>query len=268
MKIIVIGSVGFIGSHIMDVGKQLGHSMVGFDLSRKSDFPINAANIRPQDIEGYDCVIHAAGVLGTRETMDNPLRAIQGNVCDLIPVLESCRQASVPITYVTLGNNWLNPYSISKNCAADFVNMYRVAHMCQTQTAIVYNVFGPRQKWEPVRKIVPEFMRRIIKGEPIELYDGGNQPVDLVYAPDLALDLIKKAGQTGPHHYGTGKRITVKEAAQLCSNALGMKWDFVSLPPRIGETNHSSVSPYSMPHITPMDEAMKVTADWYLNVFS
>lgn len=267
MKILVVGSEGFLGRHLMEQGESMGHDVRGCDVVGDPMIRARAEYLDDRHLKGIERVIYSAGVLGTSETLANPIQAVGQNVSAVIKVLELCRQHGVSFTYLTLGNNWLNPYSITKNCAADFVRMYHVVHGLSTQVAVCYNVFGPYQKWKPVRKIVPEFMTRLLRGEPVELFNNGEQNVDMCYAPDVARAILDNThGMT--QHYGSGKEMKVATVAQLCANALGVELETKDLGPRPGETGEAAIAPYPMPNQTRMDEALRITAEWYQENYS
>lgn len=223
------------------------------------------AEVIPIDaLKHFDRVIHSAGVLGTSETLEAPCGAVEANVTRTLRVLRLCHEAKVPFTYITLGNNWLNPYSITKNCAAEFVRMYRVVHGLKTQVATCYNVFGPYQKWKPVRKIVPEFMTRILRGEPIELFGGGKQHVDMVYAPDMARAILNNP-DAEEAHYGSGVARTVHGVALDCIKVMGENYPtrLENIGDKPGETGPAAIAPYPIPNQTDYFEALQTTAEWY-----
>lgn len=264
MRILVIGSEGFIGRHLMEQGCAIGHEMIGLDVAGAPDIRLNASSVDCELLRVWAIkrVIDCAGVLGTQETFEQPALAVGVNVLATLSLLKTCLTSLVPFTYLTLGNNWLNPYSITKNCAAEFVRMFNVVHGLPTQVAVCYNVFGPFQKWKPVRKIVPEFMTRLIDGKHIELFDCGEQLVDMVYAPDLARAVIGSVG-VGVEYYGSGVPRRVKEVAADCAAALGKPLNFVNLGKRPGETGPAAIAPEGLPNQTPYEDALNTTARWY-----
>lgn len=74
MKVFVTGHQGYIGSHLVDVLKQAGHSVVGADIGLfegcgweplvKPDRHLNkdVRQIEPADLEGCDAVMHLAAI--------------------------------------------------------------------------------------------------------------------------------------------------------------------------------------------------------------
>ncbi|MDQ3812764.1 MAG: NAD-dependent epimerase/dehydratase family protein, partial [Armatimonadota bacterium] len=219
-RLLILGGCGFLGQHLREQAKARGLTVHTMDIAG-GDIPRDILDINAEDVRGYDRVYHLAGKLGTAETFEDPVTTVKVNVIGTMKVLQAAHVAAVPVTYVTLANQWLNPYSISKNAAAQFCAMYREYYGLPVQIAVTYNVFGKFQAWQPVRKIVPEFLIRLLEGRPIELFGGGQQFVDLVYAPDLARALLDNE-QPGVQHFGSGRSLTVRDTALLCARSLGI----------------------------------------------
>ena len=268
MRIMVIGGEGFIGSHLIESGNKHGHQMVNVDCAGKPTMLMYAGDMTAHDLEDIERVIWSAGVLGTVETFDDPESAVKSNILDALHVLRLCLDKNIHFTYITLGNTWLNPYSITKNCMNDFCRMYLdngrwSSKPVPVQVGTTYNVFGPRQKVGPVRKIVPYFLSQLIKGEPIELFFEGKQHVDMVYAPDLA-DAIIENDETGFQFYGSAVARTVKDVAIECGRAMFIMPEFIKAGNRRGETGEGAIAPYKeFIHETPFEQAIALTAKWY-----
>lgn len=209
---------------------------------------------------------HLAGALGTAETFDSLEDTVRTSVLGTVAVLKAALAVSTPVTYVTLGNDWLNPYTITKNAAALLCDMFRSQYGLPTQVVVTYNLYGPYQKATPVRKIIPEIMNRLLTGEPVEVHGDGDQIVDLVYAPDFALELLGDE-TTGTVHIGTDVPHRVLDVVELCARALGNpRYEIRHVAVRRGEPPHSvSLAPHGYRHIqaTPLDAGLAATASWY-----
>lgn len=234
----------------------------GADKAGSPDGIKDVFNLNAWEVQGFDWVYNLTGILGTGETFDDIQEAIEANILNAVHVADCCRMAGVALKYVTLGNNWLNPYSITKNCAAQFCRMYAKEYRLPVQVAVTYNCFGSGQKSAPVRKIIPEFMTRLIRGQPLEIFGDGSQIVDMVYAPDFARAILTN-NQTGTLFYGTSAPLTVLDVALKCRELFNSYTPITFLPMRRGETGDGVISPYPMPEITDLDLALKLTADWY-----
>ena len=74
MKVFVTGHLGFIGTHLVDLLKQEGHSVVGCDLNLfegcnwepmvKPDRELvkDVRKVEANDLDGCDCVMHLAAI--------------------------------------------------------------------------------------------------------------------------------------------------------------------------------------------------------------
>ena len=291
---LVTGGAGFIGRYVVEELDRRGY--VPHVLDRKSNptadwllgeylmfGDIKDATLVTEAVAHADGVIHLAGVLGTQETIQNPLPAAQTNILGGLNVLQACAQYDVPLVNIAVGNYWMNnTYSITKNTVERFVDMFvrfRGTTMCSVRAL---NAYGPRQvpvpPWGPsrVRKIMPSFICRALAGLPIEVYGEGDQVMDMIYVEDVAEILVtaleKTAEGNGPKLYeaGTGRATTVNDIAQeVVRNVPGATIEY--LPMRPGEDQHSVVlgnpttlEPLGLDHpLTPLEDGVRVTVDHF-----
>lgn len=161
-----------------------------------------------------------------------------------------------------------NSYSISKSCAERFALMYAKEHGVKVNVVRALNAFGERQKYKPVRKMMPYFITQALKNEDIGIYGDGDQEMDFIYVKDVAKILIEVLFSSywgNVYEAGTGSPLTVNEWAQMIIDLTGSKSKVVHLPMRPGEPKNSKVvahTPY--PFVTEkIDEAIQKTIDWY-----
>jgi nucleoside-diphosphate-sugar epimerase len=74
MKVFVTGHKGYIGTHLVDLLKQTGHTVTGCDLglfdgcawedvvAPDRDLRLDIRNISIKDLSGHDCIMHLAGL--------------------------------------------------------------------------------------------------------------------------------------------------------------------------------------------------------------
>lgn len=233
MKVLVTGSSGFIASHVMARLREMGHLPIGFDRRASADFlgDVRDATAVSEAIALSDGVIHLAGVLGTSETIDNPLPAVETNVIGSLNVFQGCRQYRKRCAYITVGNWWYqNTYSITKTTAENLAWMFNQEHGTEIAVVRALNAYGPGQKEKPVRKIMPNFVLPALRGEPLVIYGDGEQVMDMIFVEDVADILVRalfedhgqyrfapERGKGNPCKFeaGTGRRTTVNEVAQM-----------------------------------------------------
>lgn len=207
-KVGVTGGMGFIGRYVVEELQNKGYVPVILDHHQRSsgEYPtevevflgdVNDEVAMTEFAAHVDGMIHLAAVLGTQETVKNPVPAARSNLLGGLNFLEGVAQYKIPAVYIAVGNWWMNnPYSITKNMIERFSHMYNADRGCRVNIVRAVNAYGPRQlAAEPfahgkVRKITPALICRALSGIPMELYGGGVQISDMVYVADVAKALV------------------------------------------------------------------------------
>lgn len=272
--VLVTGGNGFIGRYVVEELERRGYTALVLDQHMRHTDQRRHPDERPMPehyfgdikdatlvnnaISHVDGVIHLAGVLGTQETISNPLPAAETNILGGLNVLEACAQYDVPLTNIAVGNYWMNnTYSITKNTIERFVDMYVRFRGSRMSVVRALNAYGPRQvAAEPfgpsrVRKIMPSFICRALTGLPIEIYGDGRQVMDMIYVQDVAKILVSALEKTDDgsgnmlYEAGTGRATTVNQIAQIVAGVVGEKTGkpvaIDRLPMRPGEDENSIV---------------------------
>lgn len=207
MKVLVTGGNGFIGSHVIEyLTKVNEHADEKFEIvSLDNHSPVFPFNGIYEDIRGdirnrklvyelisqVDKVIHMAGILGTAETIEALEETAGTNIMGSINVFEAVRDMKKRCVYITVGNDWMNPYSLTKHTSAKIAQMINRWQGGKIIVVRGLNAYGPRQKAYPVRKVFPTFALSAIMGIPLQVYSSGNMIVDLVHVRDLARGLVQ-----------------------------------------------------------------------------
>lgn len=269
-NILITGGNGFIGRYVCEEVVRRGSKPIVLDRHRwreeaaLPDTPyhvyfgdIKDATLVTDAVAHVDGVIHLAGVLGTQETIENPVPAAETNVLGGLNVIQACAQYDVPLINIAVGNFWMNnTYSISKNTVERFVKMVAKYRGKAMGSVRALNAYGPRQvptaPYGPsrVRKIMPSFICRALDGLPIEIYGEGDQVMDMIYVTDVAnilvsaLMYLEQEGSIEDMEAGTGRDTCVNEIAAIVQAnlaAIGVPSTIEHLPMRPGEDPHSLV---------------------------
>lgn len=289
---ILLTGFGFIGRHVCQELMSRGHAVSVLD--RRPDVASAVAlGVRPvigdvrdgslmrQLVPCYDGVIHLAGLLGTSELIDDPAAAVDTNILGALNVFHGCRSArmlgrQVRCVHITVGNHFMdNPYAITKSTSERFARMFNIEHGTDIRVVRALNAYGPYQKHQPVRKIVPTFVRAALAGKPLTIYGDGDQLMDMIHVRDVARILVDAlfAPQTdGILSAGTGRGLTVNEIAMLIVKAARSQSDIGHLPMRPGEPERSvvlgdpatlgslGIAPESL---IPFEVGIEETVTWY-----
>ena len=292
----ITGGSGFIGTYVAEELEQRGYEVFLFDHARH-DTPrrVYLGDIRDdvavtEFVAHVDGVIHLAGVLGTQETIRNPIPAAHTNILGGLNVLQACAQYAVPMVYIGVGNHWmLNPYSLTKTTVEKFCEMFRKERGLPVTIVRAMNAYGPRQSVaapygsSKVRKIIPSFACRALSGDPIEVYGDGESVMDMIYVGDVAEVLVTALEHTAAEgavetvlEAGTGRRTTVNEIAdaviESANGWTGESAELIHLPMRPGEDTHSVVlgDPSTLKAIgmdggsfTPLEQGVAMAVDYF-----
>jgi nucleoside-diphosphate-sugar epimerase len=298
MKILVIGGQGFVGSHLVDNLLARGHKIIIMDRLWKtglwSEYGWEDKNVefllgdlKDEDstreaVNRCDMWVNLGGLLGTSEMIHNPISAVKVNIIGALNVFDAARIYGKRGLQIAVGNYWMNnPYSISKNTAERFAQMYNKEHGTDIRVVRGMNIFGERQTHRPIRKIFPNVVIPALLNRPILIYGTGDQVMDLIYAKDfvevLARGLLTDdAPNTILYESGVGGGMTINRAVELVLKATGSKSVVNRVAMRPGEDKQAVVEiseqgwrdlethlGYTPSDLTSMDEAIEKTVRWY-----
>lgn len=284
-KVLVTGGSGFIGGHFVEriqgdcmvrildivppkhinIGPNI--EFVGCDVCDKSEVM--------EHVFWADRIVHLAGVLGTAELMVTPEEAVRSNVIGMLSVLEAVRVTGHHLVYITIGNNWENPYTITKDTARRFAFVYQREFGVRVAVIRGLNVYGPRQKWRPVRKFCPIFITRALRNEPLEIFGDGAQLIDIVHVADT-VEVLHRASSlevdsSDVIDAGTGSAVSVNDFAGMVIRLAGSSSEIVHVPMRPGEPLRSETlgscdqarTLLGVVPTTDLEVGLKCTIEWY-----
>ena len=230
MKILVTGAAGFIGSALSISLLDRGDEVVGIDnhnnyydpalkearLSRHLDHP-NYTHIR-MDIEDgkavkkifiehqFEGVVNLAAQAGVRYSIENPLAYINTNMVGFGHILEGCRHNNVGhLVYASsssvYGSNTSMPFSVHDNVdhplslyaaskKANELMAHTYSHLYDLPTTGLrfFTVYRPYDRPDMA---LQKFIRSILKGEPITVFNYGKHQRDFTYIDDIIEGIIK-----------------------------------------------------------------------------
>ena len=229
--IVVTGSDGFIGSHLVERLIELGahvralvlYNSFGswgwldtIDRKKLEDVEIVAGDIRDphrvrEIVRNSDVVFHLAALISIPYSYHAPDSYVETNVRGTVNVLQAAREASVkhvvhtstsevygtaqfvPITeeHPLVGQS---PYSASKIAADQFAVSFRRSFDLPVTIVRPFNTYGPRQS---ARAIIPTVISQALAGEK-HVSIGNTQPTrDFTYVTDTVEGFIRTAEHPG-----------------------------------------------------------------------
>ena len=238
-RVLVTGGEGFIGRPVMDELERRGYEPESYGLAEGGVEDYRKVR---QAVEGCEFVIHLAGVLGTHE-LGEDLRTIKNavnvNVNGTVNVLHATAEAGARYVGITMPQVFPSVYAATKVAATRLATSYHRDYGLPVSHVRAFNAFGPGQAYGPghPQKIVPTFIIKALRGEPIPIWGDGEQGVDLIHTADLATMLVDAAtfGDDDTFDGGTGEMHTVLDFAKLVIHLTNSESTIEHLPMRRGE---------------------------------
>lgn len=170
MKVLIIGSSGFIGSHLVDEFKSKGYEVVCCDLKASYNtvaMDIMNLNMVTDILMKYkpDILINMAGQANVALSWKKPQLTLQLNTIGLINILESVKKINSRIRVIAVGSsdeygnleaqgvnvtedipiNPITPYAISKQAQELFAKLYNKNYKMDICMLRLFNLGGPGQ---------------------------------------------------------------------------------------------------------------------------
>jgi UDP-glucuronate 4-epimerase len=158
--------------------------------------------------ERFDTVIHLAAQAGVRYSIENPGAYAQSNLVGFLNILEGCRHSAVKhLVYASsssvYGSNEKLPFSVSDNVdhpvslyaatkKANELMAHSYAHLYRLPVTGLrfFTVYGP---WGRPDMAPFQFVRNILAGEPINVFNHGHHRRDFTYIDDIAEGVVRTA---------------------------------------------------------------------------
>ena len=265
-RILVTGGAGFLGSHLCERLVSEGHDVIcvdNFFTSQKANVAHLLAEpnfellrhdiVQPLWLE-VDEIYNLACPAAPGHYQFNPIKTMKTSVIGAINVLgiaKRCRakvlQASTSEVY---GDPEVHPqpesyrgavnpigpracYDEGKRAAETLFMDYHRAHRLNVRIVRIFNTYGPRMNPYDGR-VVSNFIRQAIAGEPITIFGSGDQTRSFCYRDDLIEGMMRMMAApddfVGPVNIGNPGEFTIRELAELTLQLCGSSSTIVHRP--------------------------------------
>jgi UDP-glucose 4-epimerase len=257
MKILITGGAGFIGSHLAEYVLARGDTVVALDnLSTGSLDNIRHLRTNPhfrfvQDdvrnipvleplVAECDVVYHLAAAVGVKLIAEQPVHTIETNIHGTEVVLNAAnkyhKKVLIASTSEVYGKSEAIPFHEDDDTVLGSTRFSRWSYACSKaideflalayyqqfglQAVIVrlFNTIGPRQTGQ-YGMVVPRFVEKALKNEPLEIYGTGHQTRCFCCVLDVIGALVDlMACPTAPgrvYNLGSDREISLIDLADM-----------------------------------------------------
>lgn len=248
---LVTGGAGFIGSSIVDLLIENGHSVVILDnLSTGQSQNINAGakfyecdlNLESQEqinsyFQNIDYVFHCAALPNVQFSVEYPKESNDANVNCVIKVLIACVQHDIKkIIYSGSSSAYgnatnlptsedekiapISPYALQKYIGEQYCELYNRMYDLQYVILRYFNVFGERMTNEGAYvSVISHFLRAFKNDHFLKITNNGEQRRDFVHVKDVAraniISMTNEKCNNQVFNIGNGKNHSINALALL-----------------------------------------------------
>jgi dTDP-glucose 4,6-dehydratase len=267
MRVLITGGAGFIGSHLCDYLLERGHEVIAMDnLSTGSTANIAHLAGRSRflfiqhDVTNYvyvegplDAVLHLASLPSPVDYLNYPIQTLKVGALGTHKALGLAKAKGArfllastsevygdPLVHPQSEEYWgnVNPvgprgvYDESKRFAEALAMAYHRYHGVQTRIARIFNTYGPRMRLDDGR-VVPNFVRQALQGEPLTVYDEGTRTRSFCYVSDLVEGIVRllMSEEVYPVNLGNPREMTILEFARKVLDAVAGPSEIVFIHP-------------------------------------
>jgi UDP-glucuronate 4-epimerase len=333
MRILVTGAAGFIGSALSERLLARGDEVLGYDnvnayydprlkearlarlVPRQGFSFVRAALEDRPAMEGAFAdfkpqrVVNLAAQAGVRYSIENPHAYVESNLVGFINILEACRHGKVEhLVYASsssvYGANRKLPFSVQD--AVDHpVSLYAATKKANELMAHTYShlyglpttglrfftVYGP---WGRPDMALFLFTRKILAGEPIEVFNHGRHTRDFTYIDDIVEGVVRTldrvpppdpafdpmnptpASSTAPYrvyNIGNHQPVQLERYIEVLEAKLGRKAEKILLPLQPGDVPDTAADVEELRRdtgyspSTPVETGISRFVDWYRDFY-
>jgi UDP-glucuronate 4-epimerase len=333
MRILVTGAAGFIGYHTAAHLLDRGHEVIGLDnLNAYYDVSLKEARLaRLKEREGFrflkadladrtiieaafaeekpERVIHLAAQAGVRYSLEHPHAYVSANVAGFLHVLEGCRHHGIEhLVYASsssvYGANRKLPFDVSDTVdhpvslygatkKANELMAHSYAHLFALPVTGLrfFTVYGP---WGRPDMSLFLFTRKILAGEPIEVFNFGHHARDFTYIdgavegvlrtldvvaapnPDWRPEAPNPATSSAPYrlyNIGSHSPVGLLDYIMAIEKAVGRKAKIELLPQQPGDVEETYAGVEALKEATgfqpstPLEEGIRRFVAWYRDYY-
>lgn len=268
MRVIVTGSCGFIGEHLVKKLEQLGHTVIGIDLQEGK---------RVKDLNhltDIDFIFHLAAIPRIGVSRKYPKQVLANNVNSTLHLLElvrlnpNVRLLNISSSSAKFADTSKNPYALSKLITEQMLWTYKSSFNLNVASVRLFNVYGPGEADSGETTTLVKACKIAVRtGTPLKVTAKGKTSRDFTHVEDVVCGLILIMTKMFSQNYlplyelGTNSPVYVGDVVHQFRNLCDMKVEVK--PIREGDADTTYAHPnYMVPGWTPKHNILDYIKSW------
>ncbi|MFF8482312.1 NAD-dependent epimerase/dehydratase family protein [Streptomyces antibioticus] len=197
MNILVTGSAGFIGTHLVRTLETRGHQLGHMDKRYGTPTTDITALCAITALTRPNVIVHLGASCSTQVSLTDPERDFRDNAVGTFNVAEAARQAgNIPVIYTSTvkvnpgADGRIAPLGLSKRVGEDYLNLYADLYELPSVILRPSTVYGPGQDGTAESGWVTWFLRALYNRRQITIHGDGTQSRDVLYIDDFTKLLV------------------------------------------------------------------------------
>lgn len=245
MNVLVVGSKGFIGSHVCRFYSAAGHRVFGADIVM-DDSCMDYTILDPIDNDftplfkgrKIDICINCSGAANVSFSIENPLHDYQLNTTNVFRLLNAIRLYAPGVQFVNLssaavyGNpselpicedaqmQPVSPYGFHKLQAEVLCREFWECFGIRSATLRIFSAYGPGLRKQLLWDLYQKFTTQSI----VELWGTGGESRDFIYVSDVvqAIDCVVRYSkfEADVVNVANGKEVTIRTVVDIFTREL------------------------------------------------
>jgi nucleoside-diphosphate-sugar epimerase len=297
LRVLVTGSQGFVGRHVMSYLASHGFEPIGTDVSAGADVvgsivDMSFVNDQLSRLD-FEAIVHLAGIADIKKTIEDPYTCYEVNCFGTLNALELGSKKEVkrflyPSSANVYGAPKKNPvteehamdprvpYDYSKVVGENLVMSYYKSKGVPVAMTRAWLLFG---EFDHPSRAVPFFVRKFLKNEPVGLFNSGRDvtaPSHAVNFAKLVAKILEEDAAVGQaFNFGGAETLSIRELAERVKRLTHSDSELQMLPPRSQAETDPQVSYPSTEKMKRLlgyeyelglDDGLKRAIDWIKKV--
>jgi len=272
VSVVVTGAAGFVGSHLCERFLAAGETVYGVDnyitgnrrnvasFENDARFTLIEADVSTERdaiaraVRDVRIVLHFASPASPVDYARRSLETLDVNSLGTRTCLDLARAHGASFLYASTSECYGDPlmhpqteeywgnvnpvgpracYDEAKRFGEALTTTYRRVHGLDVRIVRIFNTYGPRMRLDDGR-VVPNFIKQALSGEPITMYGDGSQTRSFCYVQDLCEGIFRLARSDRAAgeivNLGNPDERSIREFAEVVCRLAGAPLEIVSKP--------------------------------------